>query len=344
MKKSCILLLISLCTACSSVKYFAIETFNPSEITFPPHVSKVLIVNNAIPQPADTGYECKLMGVVQDTCRANADSALYDAPRSLGKAIAEADYFADVLFYHLPTRTDTHFLEDGKFTQQTVKELCTETGTDAIISFDRLLFNMNKNIAAFSEGYISGKIKVEVGGIVRTYLPERVNPFSTLSVCDSIFWDEYADNTEQMNRFLPSADEALRASASYIGNTLSKNFVPYWHKDTRWYYTGISTRWKQASAYAASQKWESAAEEWESIYKSLADGKEKAKISSNLALCEEMRGNFSKASAWAGKARDLFTKYTGEDSEETQLLTLYVKVLTDRAWADQKLNIQFGEE
>lgn len=89
-----------LLSACSTINYVGIETYNPAEVTFPENVAKVLIVNNAVPQPEDAGYEYTLQGEKQDTCKAKADSALFDACRTLGEAIVEASYFNDVLLYH----------------------------------------------------------------------------------------------------------------------------------------------------------------------------------------------------------------------------------------------------
>lgn len=85
MRTTLYLLMACLFSACNTIEYIGIETYNPAEITFPKNVDKVLIVNNAVPQPDDVGYTYNLYGTVQDTARAHADSALYDACHSLGK-------------------------------------------------------------------------------------------------------------------------------------------------------------------------------------------------------------------------------------------------------------------
>ena len=137
MRTTLYLLMACLFSACNTIEYIGIETYNPAEITFPKNVDKVLIVNNAVPQPDDVGYTYNLYGTVQDTARAHADSALYDACHSLGKSIVDVSFFNDVLLYHDGTRQDTKYLVDEKLTPETVKELCRETGTDAVISLDR---------------------------------------------------------------------------------------------------------------------------------------------------------------------------------------------------------------
>lgn len=325
------------------MKELYIETHNPAEITYPDHISRILIVNNTVPQPPDVGYELYLLGKQKDTCRANADSAAWDACRTLGKVIANTDYFEDVLLYDFPVRTDKTFLADGRMTAEKVRELCEETGTDAIISFDRLLFNMRKDIDALSDGFLQGKIKVEIGGVVRTYLPGRTVPLTSVIVNDSVMFNEYAGSIELLNLYLPFPDDALRTAGNYMGASLYSTFVPYWEEERRWYYTGAGSRWKEASAYASSGKWAEALESWNTLYTKSSNKKAKAKLASNMALGEEMSGHLDKAESWAVISRDFFKETEGDDAANTKLLNAYATVLQQRIQNDKKLDVQFGE-
>ena len=314
MRTTLYLLMACLFSACNTIEYIGIETYNPAEITFPKNVDKVLIVNNAVPQPDDVGYTYNLYGTVQDTARAHADSALYDACHSLGKSIVDVSFFNDVLLYHDGTRQDTKYLVDEKLTPETVKELCRETGTDAVISIDRLLFRMEKDVVAFAEGFVVGGVDIEITGVVRGYLPGRDNPLATVYVQDSVFWSESADNMELLKLYLPSPDEALRAAGQYIGRKVTPNFVPHWDNESRWFYKGEGARWK-----------------------------ERAKAASNLALFYEMKTQLKDAYDWAAKSYEIFNNKKGEDYNYTKMQRLYVEALGKRIRSDQKLNKQFGE-
>ena len=295
MRTTLYLLMACLFSACNTIEYIGIETYNPAEITFPKNVDKVLIVNNAVPQPDDVGYTYNLYGTVQDTARAHADSALYDACHSLGKSIVDVSFFNDVLLYHDGTRQDTKYLVDEKLTPETVKELCRETGTDAVISLD------------------------------------------------SVFWSESADNMELLKLYLPSPDEALRAAGQYIGRKVTPNFVPHWDNESRWFYKGEGARWKEATAYALSDKWEEAASRWKHVYENSSRWKERAKAASNLALFYEMKTQLKDAYDWAAKSYEIFNNKKGEDYNYTKMQRLYVEALGKRIRSDQKLNKQFGE-
>ncbi len=333
-----------LLSACGTISYVGIETYNPSEVTFPGNVAKVLIVNNAVPQPEDTGYEYTLRGEKQDTCKAKADSALFDACRTLGVAIADASYFDDVLLYHDALRQDGQAFQDTKLTREQVASLCDETGTDAVISIDRLLFDMKKNVGVLGEGYLIGRIDVQMAGVIRGYVPDREAPLATVHMKDSVAWLESTDYLPVLDQILPSPENALRGAGEYFGAKAYTNFVPHWVKETRWYFTGVGARWKEASAYAANERWDLAEARWSGLYQGTANGKSRAKAASNLALCHEMRGDLTTAYEWAQKSYDLFRRSSGDNGKNTKLLELYVRALAERIRSDKKLDVQFGED
>ena len=344
LKLSFYILIACLFTACSSVNYIGIETYNPAEITFPKDVRRILIVNNALPQPHDVGYQYKLYGTVQDTARAQADSALFDACKSLGKAIADIPFFEDVLLYDGSARKDNRYLVAEELSLDDINMLCEATGTDAIISFDRLLFDMNKNVVAFAEGYVGGEIDARISGVVRSYIPGRARPLATVHVKDSLFWHETADNMELLKYYLPSSTEALRAAGHYIGEKVMPTFVPHWENEMRWYYSGVASTWKEASAYASTQKWEEAAKRWRTLYTNSSGWRDRAKAASNLALYYEMGSKLNEAYEWATKSYDLFEKQKGANDKNTQIQKLYRDALQGRLQSDVKLKMQIDEE
>lgn len=343
MKKTLfILIVLTILTGCGSINYVNIETYKPAEITFPSMVSKVLIVNNAVAQPEKSGYEYKLMGAVQDTARAKADSALFDIGRSLGLAILETNYFNDVLLFHESTRNDKNHLEDKKLSQETIQTLCEETGADAVISIDRLLFDMNRNIISFGNGFFFGVVDVKATSTMRAYIPTRETPLATVLLSDSLSWSEQGESIKELNYYLPSPENALRETAAYLGEIAAPNFVPHWNNEQRWYYTGINTEWKQAAAYAATQRWDMAEEQWLFAFQRTRNETQQAKLASNIAFVKEMQGNYAEALEWAEKATALFKK-KGENTSNYQLLYQYVQALKERINENRKLNIQIGE-
>lgn len=341
MKKSISLIgLFLLLTACGGINYIGIETCNPGEVTFPHQVKTVLMVNNAVPQAEKSGYTYTLLGVVQDTATARSDSALFDLCASCGRAILDAAYFDDVRLFHDPLREQSSGISDVKLNKEQVEALCEYNEADAVISLDKMLFYMDKRVDPLGAGYLNGKITVKMSGILRAYLPEREQPLATVLIEDSVQFEQIAEDLRLLNLYLPSADKALRIAGDYLGNNLADYFVPHWSEETRWYYSSVNSRWKEATAYASKGEWGSAEQIWKKLYNSSSSDAARAKLASNIALTEEMQSQLQAAYDWACKSAELFRKSEGEKSSNTKLLNAYQEVLQHRVQADQKLNAQ----
>ena len=336
--------LSALLMSCGGINYVGIETCNPGEVTFPPQVKKILMVNNALPQPDDSGYAYTLLGAKQDTATARADSALFDLCRACGHAILDASYFEDVLLLHDPLREKETGLADVKLTQHQVTDLCEANEVDAIVSLDKMLFYMDKRIENIGGGFLSGEISVKMSGIMRAYLPERTQPLATVLIEDSVRFEQIADNLRLLNLYLPIADDALRIAGDYLGDKVATYFVPHWNEENRWFYSSANSRWKEAMAYASTGNWQEAEGIWKLLYQSSSSETKRAKLASNIALTEEMQGRLREAHDWANKAADLFLKSEGSESDNTKLLKAYQEVLRLRIQSDQKLNIQIGNK
>ncbi len=246
----CSLLFIS----CSSLRYVEIETYNPSVITLPKTVRNVLILNNAVTQPA-VSYEPALANRKESAIKANADSTASDFCRVLGERIVDAPRFDDVRLYKGSFRTDHSFVSEQRLTDEQVRELCKTEGVDAVISLDRLLFKMKGFLAPFADTPLES-VKVEVLGTVRIAVPDVSLPVNTVLLSDTIdtdlSWDSGEGETVLKGLDL---DLLLRDVSVYLADETSMNFVPYWETDSRWYYTASGAAWKEATAYAAADNW-----------------------------------------------------------------------------------------
>lgn len=338
------LFLGGLCAACGNMRQFSIETYNPADVTYPSSVDKVLMVNHAAAQPEDVGYTYRLHGKEQDTCRAEADSALVDFCRSLGTSIVETSYFKDVRLLNEPIGRDTVYLADRTLDSIQVRQLCADNGTDAVISLEKLVFFMDRDVQRIPQMDMEyGTVKVRVSGVLRTYIPEKAKALATVVVADSVMWEEMAPGLRELNELLPPPSQALRAAASYIGASMSHHFIPHWQEATRWYYQQPGARWKEASAFASAGKWEQAEARWKQIENRIGEEKRKGEVYSNLALACEMQNRFEEAHEWAVKAKAAFAASEGEKGENTRLLDAYCQVLLERIQADRKLTVQIGE-
>jgi hypothetical protein len=329
-------------SSCSTINHVRIETYNPAEVTFPSDVKNVLVVNNAVPQPDSVGYVYIMGGLLQDTSRVKADSALFDACKHLGETMVDAHFFNDVLLYNGNTRKDTAFTEDKPLTPIGIDSLCAITGADAVISLDQILFSTTRNVSFFAEGYVEGTIAAYSTALYRSYVPGKSKHLAEIVVNDSLFWDESAESLRDLNQIIPDPENTLREIARDIASKATLNFVPHWQEETRWYYSNMGTSWKEATALAASKKWSDARKIWMNIYDSSRGWKSKAEAASNIALCYEIESKLTDAYEWAHRSYQLYTDHKDQSAEMTRQ-TNYVQSLATRLRADKKLNLQLGE-
>ena len=335
-------LLLLFFVSCSPIRYVGIETYNPAGITFPQEVKKLLVVNHAAPQP-EVPYKTTLTNR-PDSFKISSDSALFVFCRTLGTEIAASPYFEDVRLLEESYRADRYFFSDRMLTSDDVSLLCEEHEVDAIISLDKLMFQINESVQNALAFELEGWLDVEISGVIRAYLPGRDTPLSTIELADTIY-PQLSLYVLDITSVVVDADILLKDVAESVARHSLVNFIPYWSGDARWYYTSANAQWKEAAAYAASDKWELAYEKWKKLYDSTMESswKSKSRLASNLAVSSELTGDFPKALYWATESFRLLEGKVTENDSYFKLQKMYVDVLKYRILADKRLHIQLKE-
>jgi len=334
-----ILLLLS----CSPVRYVRIEACNPAAITFPQDTRRILIVNNAVPQqdvPFESSYR-----TAPDSLPIMSDSTTFDFCRALGEQIAEFSGFDDVRLLEDGYRRDFSPFTAPVLTRTEVGLLCDEHETNIVITLDRLLFTLNEYIDKTYPYQAMAMVEVKMDGVVRVYMPARDAPMATILLADTIIPDFiFEDEFDDIMGMISYADfnNLLRVSARFLAEEARIHFIPYWTEDIRWYYIASGSQWKQASAYAASDRWDRAAELWQTLYDSTTPAKQKARLASNLALCMEMTGDLNEALRYAERSHQLFLDHLDADDPIVMKQELYIRVLSNRITDEVKIRLQMN--
>jgi tetratricopeptide (TPR) repeat protein len=332
------ILVSCLLTSCNAYKTLEIETYNPATITFPPDVKTLMIINNAVQQPDSVGHRIEEMPDWK--FRVSVDSTAYNLCLSLGKSISEAGFFDDVRLCEDTMRRDSVFYETRLFSKEEVMQICSDYGVDAFITLDRLMFHTNLTKQVEKYGFLYGRgIEIEASGELHAYFPGE-REFYSFPFQDSLFW--YDEGTYLMDAREDFA-EAMRHLSNIMGEKLKENFVPYWTLENRWYYTSLSSEWKQGAVYAANGKWNEAETVWKALLQKTKNRKQQARLYSNLALCSEVRGDFDKAIAYAEKSCEVFGSILPEDDPSVTVQKLFVEILKKRLSNEDKLSKQLKE-
>ena len=327
------------------MRLFTIQTLLPAEVTFPSEVRKILILNNTVAQPGNIGYEYSLLGIRQDSAKVNAKIANDFACRELGNLMADSPFFDDILLYEGDYRTDNDFLTNGRLNQEEVRSICEDTGADAIISLDRMLYQSTRTIHSSGEGVYKGNILIVYDAMLRIYTPGKAGSLAAIALTDSILWEDYGLSTSVLNEYyLPPQDTAIKIAAGYFADKALTFLVPHWNDDTRWVYKKGTSRWKDASTLASKEKWSDARAIWMQLFDRTKNNKDQSKLASNIAISYELESRYDEALQWAEKSYDLIkgnlSPDDDDDAQMEKLQKIYVDVLRSRMQGEQKLDMQ----
>jgi hypothetical protein len=167
----------------------------------------------------------------------------------------------------------------------------------------------------------------------------RIYDFSKKQVFDeSVFTDEKGwqgkGNTPQVAlRNLPQKRTAINEAGYYSGTMYARRISPTWANVSRKYYTKGTQEFKVARRYVRVNNWDGAKEIW---MKYVLDPSPKVggRASYNMALANEVQGDYQTALEWANKSWLNFGLRKGKK---------YINTLNRRISDKVRLDKQMGE-
>ena len=344
--------------SCQSLEQIPIDYLQPADLSFPPQLRKVAIVNNTSDAPDNkliTETEKIKEGtplISRATAYANGDPKT--ATESLAEEIAQQNYFDEVVICDSALRANDKLARESTLSQEEVRQLTSNLGVDFIIALENLQLKATKTVRYLDEfNCFQGAVDVKVYPTVKVYLPERSRPMTTLHPNDSIFWEEFGGTAiEAATRMIPDK-QMLEEAAAFAGTVPVKNIVPIWKKGTRYLYTGGSVPMRDAAIYVPENSWDDAYELWRQAFEGTKNQKKKMRAALNIAVYYEMKDSLAKAEEWAEKAQQLAKKIdkknitdspqaTIDDVPNYYLTTLYLAELKERNAQLPKLKLQMS--
>lgn len=315
--------------SCDSIRYMTIQTREPALISLDKNIKSVLIVNNTVAQPRNQGHWHKQIDKPTPTpVSVNADSAAIFYTEALAQFLSEENYFDKVMVYDRPLRTDINYAEEKPIMPETMLELQRSTGTQAIISLDKLSIQNNASDLFWYDNHLFTNMTGKIRSTVRVYQSSLMGEIPTVNYDDSIQWNSYDPVKNQLlDTAIPSAQESVKLLAVNTADKMAKVFAPHWETQRRWYFD-IS---QMGTNLMKEMKWEEALSIFEEIHRTKKKDLSKARSATNIALCYEMMENFEKAKEWAELSKNLFQSVSGGTPAEYRLSEIYLTELTRRA-------------
>lgn len=352
-----VLLFILTFGSCQTVEQISIDYMLPADVSFPAELRKVGIINNVSPIPDNQlmPKENKMKKGDEISRAVAYHYGLEDAAvSSLAEAIADQNYFDEVVICDSALRADDLTSRQSTLSTQEVNELTRNLDVDFLISLESLQMRATKVVSHLTQWNVFyGTLDTKVFPVIKVYLPNRKGPMVTINANDSIFWEEYGDTEASIQAKLPTDLQLILQASDFAGTIPTKYLIPYWKTSNRYLYLNGSVAMRDGAVYAREKKWDEAFKLWEQAYLSSKSDKKKMRAAHNIALYYEMSDSLVEAEKWAIQAQTLARKIDKVDEKigsnldinsipNYYTITLYVTELHERTEGLSKLRGQMS--
>lgn len=278
--------LLGICCAlllggCQTVEQLSIDYMLPAEVSFPPSLKRVAVVNNmpSIPDNKliveETDEKKKdETEIARKTKYFNGNSKI--TTEALAEALANENYFDEVVICDSMLRANDMIPRESTLSKSEVESLIESLDVDFLIALENIQLRSLRKIEYRASGVVyAGTIDVKVYPTVKVYLPNRNGPMVTINTNDSIFWDYAAPSIAQAGAGLISETEMLKEASEFAGTVPVKYMLPHWKTASRYLFTSGSVNMRDAAVYVRENNWQQAIELWKQTYEKKKKGKQK---------------------------------------------------------------------
>lgn len=317
---------------CMGIRHLSIDTREPGQIAWLPHITSVAVVNNVVQQPDDVFHNYRPINGDWARDTVSSENIAFIYTEAMAQFLEEEGHFDRVIFVREPIRTDSDFFTEHPLTPEAMGRIMRQTGANAVISLDQLLIRTDL------EGYFNvvgvrfARLIARIQSVIRVYMPTLEGQIPVIHYTDSLVWR----NLDPSGTILYAAkslplmrERAMQQLVVLAANRMTNTLSPHWVTKERWYYTSLGARMREGARFAQGNQWDRALERWEVAFRN-ARGREKAKAANNVALAHEMLDDIETALEWATTAYELFQQSTSPNSLERRRSLLYKNELQRR--------------
>lgn len=299
--------------------YFTLSVKQPATCAVTEQPLRLLLVNNALPQPDDMGHTTTLPSSNQD----NPASTSISVPQpnavplclfALNTNLQESDLFPEVNILERTQVKQKSFYSRHALTQQQADSLCELYGTDAVLALDQLVvMDVVEAYLTTADDYYA-YLKAYANTRWTIFYQQRRQPARTYTYSDTLLWDGRGSNIEKALQRLPNRQDALQDMAVYAGEQMAVRLVPQWKDAERYLYANKNETLLRGVDAFRHQHWDTAIGVWEGLYNelstirkpSLKDVETAAFAAADMALAYEIKEDYARCREWAKRAQSLF--------------------------------------
>lgn len=310
----CLLLLVM--PVAAQQWYFTIDEYKDAERDALRGVRNVLVVNNALVQPAGFGHSTVLDGKNQGGIEVALDRALLYNMFSLTQFLDGSGELDLVELLDKSQNSSTNYYQRMVLSQQQASELIQTYNVDALLVLNQLVLYDIVEAFLTEEGGYYAYMQAFAQSHWNVYYADH-RPVKTITQADTLVWESNIENTrmQALNK-LPNRQEALLYLATTIGEELGHSLVPSWEPVRRYLYNADNIHVQNGLEAFRYQRWEEAIYHWQQVANDKAkgerlkvkgkDNKAAAVAAANIAIAYELLDDYSSACDYANEASRLF--------------------------------------
>lgn len=289
--------------ACTTQKKISFQALTPAEITLPPHLGRLCILDHTIRPATDSnGVYYGFGGALY------YDSSSYDTLLSYhlleglktgldisGRLVADEPVF---LSRNQPGRTSP------VQSFEILNQVCGRESADAALVAETISAFDNLDYFAFNDGLFIVRLTLTSSASFRLYDLQEQRIIDRVTLTDTIMYENLAFGWEKALRPIPPRDGAYADIAWRLGQIYASRISPGLANHNRLYFVTGNHDMTSGHEYAQQGLWATAARHW--IIPAQGKNKRQAALACfNMALASEMEGKPDIALYWINKCLEI---------------------------------------
>lgn len=330
-----------LMNSCASKMYFTtLDTLKPAQVTFPPNVNNILIVNNSISQPANFGHYTTSLSGYAKSQSLQFDSAAIFITSALKDALKTKSFFNQVELSLTEQNIGNSFNYVNTLPEEQIRMLCKIYNADAVIALNNTFLTDDISEYYLNEENFYDELNVKVNTNWSIYYLD--NKKDNIQFADSFLWHSQNYDRKMALDSLPKRYDALVDACILTGSNIADRMIPRWDKEDRYFFENKNELMTQAMDSVPYRKWSKAIELWNKAAETLKSNKIKYQAYNNIAAAYEIIGDIDKAIDYITKAVDTYSKGGTYSEKDGYFLISYQQILQARKKELKLLNQQLG--
>jgi hypothetical protein len=336
--------LVFLLPGCVSYSTIELDVLKPADVALPVEIASVVVVDNAYPfRPEDKGiHKIKVPRMEYTIDSIFVEDFGMQINQSLVGSLQSKAFFDSVYIVNQPLNSPEKGEPMAQLSPIVVDSLCAKYNAQAVIELGHYEYGTVINVIDI-EGQYYATLDARTTAYWKIHNNLSNDILDVHLQRDTIFWDGAGLTVGNAVEKLPAIRNALKEAALYAGFQYSDYVSPTWQSETRFFFKKGHPLFYEAQIHMNRGDWDEAGKVWYYIYEN-GKKKQKARAAYNLALSQEIKGNFLEATSWAYRALEHFQEAggLGMNSYEHKMAKDYYIELSARLQEKKKLDKQYG--